>query len=229
MPEYPDEAAFEGKIYRTDSWRVFRIISEFVDGFEKLTEIGPSVSIFGSARLKPASPYYNLALDVSQEIAKRGFAVITGGGPGLMEAANKGAQSVEGISCGVGVEVPYEKETNAFIDPKYRIRFRYFFVRKVMFIRYAQACVFLPGGFGTLDELFEAVTLIQTGKVHPFPVYLMGKTYWSGLKDWIEAELLSLECVSKEDLNLLQITDDPQEVANGIEEHYEKHKSFKNF
>lgn len=150
MPDNQDE--FEEKLFRTDAWRVFRIISEFVDGFETLTKIGPSVSIFGSSRLKESSPYYPMAIDVAKKISQRGFAVITGGGPGIMEAANKGAQSTGGKSCGVGIDVPYEKETNPYLDPEYRLKFRYFFVRKVMFIRYAQACVFLPGGLGTLDE-----------------------------------------------------------------------------
>lgn len=226
----PDKNSdFEEKMFRTDSWRVFRIVSEFVDGFEKLTEIGPSVSIFGSARLPPSSPYYKMALEVAQKIAERGFAVITGGGPGIMEAANKGAKSADGISCGVGIDVPTELETNAFIDPKYRLRFRYFFVRKVMFIRYAQACVFLPGGYGTLDELFETLTLIQTGKIHSFPIYLMGSEYWKGLKDWLMDTPLKMSCIGENDLSLFTITDDPEEVANGIERHYEQNKTFRNF
>lgn len=217
------------KMLTTDSWRVFRIISEFVDGFESLTKLGPSVSIFGSARLKPPSPYYNLAIDVAQRIAERGFAIITGGGPGLMEAANRGAQSVNGPSCGLAVDLPFEAEPNPFLDPKYRLQFRYFFVRKVMFIRYAQGYVFLPGGFGTMDELFEALTLIQTKKIHPFPIYLMGKTYWEGLMEWIRTTILQHDCISESDLNLIQITDDPEEVANGIERHYQRERAERNF
>jgi uncharacterized protein (TIGR00730 family) len=213
----------------TDSWRVFRIISEFVDGFETMTNLGPSVSIFGSARLSPASPYYNLAIDVAQQISKKGFAIITGGGPGIMEAANKGAQSVNGNSCGLSVDLPWELEPNGFIDPKYRLKFRYFFIRKVMFIRYAQGYVFLPGGYGTLDELFEALTLIQTKKIHYFPIYLMGKEYWEGLMDWIHKSLIAYGCLSKEDLKLIQITDDPEEVANGIERHYQRDRAERNF
>lgn len=224
-----DLSEFEAKLFRTDSWRVFRIISEFVDGFEKLTEIGPSVSIFGSARFESSSPYYKMAVDVAKKIAERNFAIITGGGPGIMEAANKGAQSVGGLSCGVGIDVPKELETNEFIDSRYRLKFRYFFIRKVMFIRYAQACVFLPGGFGTLDELFETLTLIQTEKIRPFPIYLMGKEYWSGLKDWIGNVPLENGCISKEDLNQLQITNDPEEVAEGIEKHFKKDRHLKNF
>ena len=194
-----------------------------------MTNIGPSVSIFGSARLPPASIYYNMAIDVSQHVSKRGFAIITGGGPGIMEAANKGAQSVSGRSCGLSIDLPMESASNQFIDVKYNLRFRYFFVRKVMFIRYAQGYVFLPGGVGTLDELFEAITLIQTKKIHPFPIYLMGATYWTGLMDWIKGTLLSHGCISPEDLDLLHITDDPEEVANGIERHYQRHRVQRNF
>jgi hypothetical protein len=217
------------QLFTTDSWRVFRIISEFVDGFESMTNIGPSVSIFGSARLPSASPYYNLAIDVSQHIAKKGFAIITGGGPGIMEAANKGAQSVNGASCGLSVDLPFESDCNPFIDPKFRLHFRYFFVRKVMFIRYAQGYVFLPGGFGTLDELFEALTLIQTKKIHYFPIYLMGKEYWEGLMEWIEKTMIANGCVSRDDLKLIQITDDPEEIANGIERHYQRDRAERNF
>lgn len=219
----------EDKLLTTDSWRVFRIVSEFVDGFETMTSLGPSVSIFGSARLPPASPYYNLAIDVAQQISQRGFAIITGGGPGIMEAANKGAQASKGQSCGLAVDLPFEAEPNRFIDPKFRLQFRYFFVRKVMFIRYAQGYVFLPGGFGTLDELFEALTLIQTKKIHPFPIYLMGSTYWEGLMDWIKATAVAQGCVSKGDLDLLHITDNPEEVANGIERHYQRERAERNF
>lgn len=217
------------QVFSADAWRVFRIISELVDGFETMTDLGPSVSIFGSARLKPASPYYNMAIDVAQHVANRGFAIITGGGPGIMEAANKGAQMVNGRSCGVSIDLPMESASNNFIDIKYNLRFRYFFVRKVMFIRYAQGYVFLPGGVGTLDELFEALTLIQTHKIHPFPIYLMGKAYWEGLIDWIKDTVLAHECISPEDLDLMHITDDPEEVANGIERHYQRDRAERNF
>lgn len=216
-------------IFTADSWRVFRIISEFVEGFETMTSLGPSVSIFGSARLKPATPYYNLAVDVAQHVSQRGFAIITGGGPGIMEAANKGAQSVNGKSCGLSIDLPFEFTANPFIDPKYNLHFRYFFVRKVMFIRYAMGYVFLPGGFGTLDEFFEALTLIQTEKIRPFPIYLVGKAYWSGMMDWIKDTMIANECISPTDLNLIQISDDPEEIANGIERHYQREKSEKNF
>lgn len=220
---------YSSKMFSTDSWRVFRIISEFVEGFETMSQIGPSVSIFGSARLQPASLYYNLAIDVAQHISKKGFAIITGGGPGIMEAANKGAQSVNGASCGLGISLPTEAAANNFIDAKYNLRFRYFFIRKVMFIRYAQGYVFLPGGVGTLDELFEALTLIQTRKIHPFPIYLIGSDFWKGLLDWLIETPLSLGCISTEDLKLMQITDDPEEVANGIERHYQRDRSERNF
>ncbi len=219
----------DDKILTRDSWRVFRILSEFVEGFENMTNIGPSVSIFGSARLPPTSPHYQMAVDVAQHIAKKGFAIITGGGPGIMEAANKGAQEAKGISCGLSIDLPMEYEPNPYIDLKYRLQFRYFFVRKVMFIRYAQGYVFLPGGVGTLDELFEALTLIQTQKIRAFPIYLMGSGYWVGLMKWIQDTVLAEGAISAEDLNLLQITDDPAEVAHGIERHYQRYRTDRNF
>lgn len=219
----------ESKISTSDAWRVFRILSEFVSGFEIMANLGPSVSVFGSARLKPESPYYALAVAVAKEISLKGFTIITGGGPGIMEAANKGAQEGKGKSCGVGIDLPQESELNSFIDLKYRLRFRYFFVRKVMFIRYAQGYVFLPGGYGTLDEMFEALTLIQTEKIHPFPIYLLGSAYWKGMLDWIEEILLGQECITKDDFKLIQVTDDPKEVANGIERHFHRHRSLRNF
>lgn len=217
------------KIYTSDSWRIFRILSEFVEGFETMTNIGPSVSVFGSARVQPNHPYYQMGIDVGQHLCKKGFAVITGGGPGLMEAANKGAQSAEGSSCGLSIDLPMEYEPNPFIDANYRLQFRYFFVRKVMFIRYAQGYVFLPGGFGTLDELFEALTLIQTHKIRAFPIYLMGAKFWDGILDWIKHTLLEQKMISAEDLNLFQITDDPEEVAHGIERHYQRNRIERNF
>lgn len=224
-----DNVEDEAHLFTTDSWRVFRIVSEFVDGFESMTTIGPSVSIFGSARLPPESPYYKLGIDVAEHVARKGFAIITGGGPGIMEAANKGAQMANGKSCGLGVDLPFEADLNPFIDRKYRLNFRYFFVRKVMFIRYAQGYVFLPGGFGTMDELFEALTLIQTDKIHPFPIYLMGKEYWKGLIEWMRSTMLGERCVTENDLKLITMTDDPEEVANGIERHYQRDRAQKNF
>ncbi|MDP1836032.1 MAG: TIGR00730 family Rossman fold protein [Chlamydiales bacterium] len=216
-------------IFAKDAWRVFRIISEFVDGFETMTNLGPSVSIFGSARLPPDNPYYQMGIEVAQQVSQRGFAIITGGGPGLMEAANKGAQSMKGASCGLAIDLPFEESSNAFIDPRYRLQFRYFFVRKVMFIRYAQGFVFLPGGFGTMDELFEALTLIQTNKIRKFPIYLMGTSYWAGLFDWIRNTVVKMGCIYEEDLHLLRFTDDPKEVADGIELHYRSDQTDLNF
>lgn len=203
-----------------DAWRIFRIISEFVDGFETMTYLGASVSIFGSARTEKESPYYKLAVETSKKIAEKGFAIITGGGPGIMEAGNKGAQEAKGKSCGVSVNLPFEPDCNPYIDKKYSLSFRYFFVRKVMFVRYAQAFVVLPGGVGTLDELFEAITLIQTKKIKPFPIFLMGSSYWAGLIEWLKKEPLQHNYISLSDFDLLTITDDPDEVANKIAAHY---------
>lgn len=229
MSEQKSDSDPNKQVFTADSWRVFRVLSELVEGFETMTDLGPSVSIFGSARLMPASPYYNLAVDVAQHISNKGFAIITGGGPGIMEAANKGAQLANGRSCGVSIDLPHESASNLYIDQKYNLRFRYFFIRKVMFIRYAQGYVFLPGGLGTLDELFEALTLIQTKKIHPFPIYLMGVTYWEGLMDWIKGTILAHGCISPEDLDLVKLTDDPEEVANGIERHYQRDRAIRNF
>lgn len=226
---FEDEKQRSKRLLAIDSWRVFRIISEFVDGFETMTALGPSVSIFGSARLPPASPYYNMAIDVAEHISRKGFAVITGGGPGLMEAANKGAQAAGGNSCGLSIDLPNEAEPNHFIDRRYQLQFRYFFIRKVMFIRYAQGYVFLPGGFGTLDELFEALTLIQTEKINRFPIYLMGTSYWLGLIDWLKERALRDGCIAPKDLNLFKITNDPEEVAIGIDQHYKTSKGQRNF
>lgn len=215
--------------HTTDAWRVFRIVAEFVDGFETMVRIGPSVSIFGSSRFSPDDPYYQLGRQTAHEIIKRGFSVITGGGPGVMEAANRGAQEAQGNSCGLVIDLPFEAKPNSYIDEAYKLSFRYFFVRKVMFIRYAQGYVFLPGGVGTCDELFESLTLIQTKKANPFPVYLLGSDYWGGLIDWMKNTMLKRGCISPEDMDLFQVTDDPAEVAEGIEIHYKKHHTKCNF
>lgn len=212
-----------------DSWRVFRIISEFVDGVETMTDLGPSVSVFGSARTEPNSKYYEMGVEMARRVAEKGFAIITGGGQGLMEAANKGARDAGGKSCGLGIDLPYEIEQNPYVDQKYSLNFRYFFIRKVMFMRYAQAYVVLPGGFGTLDEFFEALTLIQTKKTSFFPVYLMGVDYWSDLIHWLKNTTLENQMISKEDLDLWTLTDDPEEVANGIEKNYKNRKNRRNF
>jgi uncharacterized protein (TIGR00730 family) len=212
-----------------DAWRVFRILSEFVEGFETMTSIGPSVSFFGSTQIKENDPYYNIASKLASKISKKGFAIITGGGPGIMEAANEGARMVKGISCGLSIDLPQEEQPNPFIDRRYLLKFRYFFVRKVMFVRYAQAFVVLPGGFGTLDELFEALTLIHTKKIRAFPIYLVGKSYWKGLLDWLRETVAAHHNIALEDLNLLTVTDDLDEIANGIEAHYQKVKRLENF
>ena len=179
---------------KSDTWRVFRIMAELVEGFEALNNIGPAVTIFGSARLEPGSPYYNKCLKVPESLAKDGFAVISGGGPGIMEAANKGAQNANGTSVGLNIELPMEQTPNQFQD--IRVEFRYFFVRKLMFVKYAVAYVIFPGGFGTMDELFEALTLIQTKKIRGFPVVLVGKEYWSGLIDWMKKTVLAAKAAS---------------------------------
>ncbi len=206
-----------------DSWKIFRIISEFVDGFETMADIGPSVTIFGSARLSPDHPYYKLGETIGRKISEKGIGVITGGGPGLMEAANKGAQVGGSPSCGVAVDLPFEDDANPFVDKKYLLKLRYFFIRKVLFIRYAQAYVFLPGGLGTLDELFEAMTLMQTHKTKPFPIFLVGKSHWEGLLNWAKNTLLEQNFISQSDLDELTITDDPDLIADTIDKHHKKY------
>jgi uncharacterized protein (TIGR00730 family) len=203
---------------KSDTWRVFRIMAELVEGFEALNNIGPAVSVFGSARLAPGSPYYNKCLKVAESLAKDGFAVISGGGPGIMEAANKGAQNANGTSVGLNIALPMEQTQNQFQDV--RIEFRYFFVRKLMFVKYAIAYVIFPGGFGTLDELFEALTLIQTKKIRGFPVVLVGREYWSGLIDWMKNTLLAADSINKEDLDFMHIVDEPEEVCAIINRRY---------
>lgn len=212
----------KGQKAEMDAWRIFRILSEFVDGFETMTNIGPSVSFFGSARIGRDHPYYHLAIETAQKVAAKGFGIITGGGPGIMEAANKGAQAAKGRSCGVSVNLPFEESHNAFIDPQYNLSFRYFFVRKVMFIRYALAFVFLPGGMGTLDELFEALTLMQTNKIKPFPIFLMGSSYWEGLIQWLRKHPLREDFLSESDFERITITDDSDFVAAQIEKHFKQ-------
>jgi uncharacterized protein (TIGR00730 family) len=203
---------------KSDTWRVFRIMAELVEGFEALNNIGPAVSVFGSARVDPGSPYYNKCLKVAESLAKDGFAVISGGGPGIMEAANKGAQNANGTSVGLNIALPMEQTQNSFQDV--RIEFRYFFVRKLMFVKYAVAYVIFPGGFGTLDELFEALTLIQTKKIRGFPVVLVGREYWSGLIEWMKNTLLAADSINKEDLDFMHIVDEPEEVCAIINRRY---------
>jgi hypothetical protein len=218
------------RTHSLDSWRIFRIMAEFVDGFETMTFLGPSVAIFGSTNRQPKErKYYDLAEEISKKIVQKGFGIITGGGPGIMECANKGAQAGGGKSCGLCINLPMEEKPNPYIDPRFELSFRYFFVRKVMFVRYARGFVVLPGGFGTLDELFEALTLIQTGKVKFFPVYLVGKDYWKGLLDWIKNTVLAHGNIKAEHFDLIRLSDDPDEIAEGIEKHYRQTKSLENF
>ncbi|WP_332645137.1 TIGR00730 family Rossman fold protein [Aeromicrobium sp.] len=195
----------------TDPWRVLRIQSEFVEGFGALAELGPAVSIFGSARTKPEDPMYEAARQIAAKLCGEGYAVITGGGPGVMEAANKGASECGGVSVGLGIELPHEQGMNEYVD--LGINFRYFFVRKTMFVKYAQGYVVMPGGFGTMDELFEAMTLAQTGKITSFPIVLFGTEYWGGLIDWLRNTMLTDYKVSAEDIDMLHITDDVDEAV----------------
>ena len=203
-----------------DTWRIFRIMSEFVDGFEALSKIGKAVSIFGSARTKPENRHYKLAEEIAYHIAKAGYAIITGSGPGLMEAANKGAQRAEGYSIGLNIQLPREQKPNKFVDTV--LSFRYFFVRKVMFVKYAKAFVILPGGFGTLDEFFEAITLIQTNRIPKFPVILFDSKYWKPLLEWLKTTVYSHGNISKEDMKLFVLADEPKEVALVIKRFYDK-------
>ena len=197
-----------------DSWRLFKILAEFVDGFEELHEIYPCVSIFGSARVKPGDEVYEKTVVIAKKLAENGYHIITGGGPGVMEAGNKGAKEGEAKSIGLNIKLPMEQKPNPYID--IGLDFRYFFVRKVMFLKYAQAYIGMPGGFGTLDEIFEAATLIQTRRMRPFPIVLMGSDYWTPLVDWMKENSLKNGFISKEDLELLSIMDDPDEVVKMI-------------
>jgi uncharacterized protein (TIGR00730 family) len=213
-----------------NSWTVFKIMAEFVEGFEKMAEIGPCVSIFGSARTQPGSKYYELAVEVASALTRAGFGVITGGGPGVMEAGNKGAHQAGGASVGLNIELPFEQHSNPYIDPDKDIQFNYFFVRKVMFVKYAQGFVVLPGGFGTLDELFEALTLIQTLKIDKFPVVLVGRDFWSGLIEWIREVLLErARNISPEDMQLFKVVDTAEEVVDYITNFYSQHVVKPNF
>jgi uncharacterized protein (TIGR00730 family) len=226
--------AFENKDWQeikvTDSWQIFKIMSEFVDGFEKLAKIGPCVSIFGSARTKNENPYYTLAEDCARLLTERGYGVISGGGPGIMEAANKGAYQAGGKSVGLNIELPFEQFHNKYIDRDKLLEFDYFFVRKVMFMKYSQGFIILPGGFGTLDEMFEALTLIQTGKIARFPIVLVGSSYWTGLIDWIKQTMLLQENnIHEEDLNLFRIVDTAEEAAEHIFRFYDKYVLKPNF
>lgn len=212
-----------------DLWRVFRIMAEFVEGFETMAKIKPSVIVFGSARTKPGEKYYKLTEEVSKALVKKGFGITTGGGPGIMEAANKGAMEAGGSSTGINIELPHEQGANQYIDPDKLLNFRYFFVRKLMFFKYAQGYILMPGGFGTIDEGFEVLTLIQTGKTDKFPIVLMGKEFWNPLIEWVKEYQLKQGYISLGDLNLFSITDDPKEAAKIISDFHKGKKLTPNF
>jgi len=218
------------EIKATDSWQIFKVIAEFVEGFEKMASIGPCVSIFGSARTEPNNVYYKLAEEIAYKLTQSGYGVITGGGPGVMEAANKGAQRGDGISVGLNIELPFEQSSNPYIDPDKLLSFKHFFVRKVIFQKYAQGFIVLPGGFGTFDEFFESATLIQTGKIGRFPIVLVGQEFWKGLIDWIE-EVVQLEQnnISPEDMNLFTTVDTADEAVGVINDFYSKYLLSPNF
>ena len=208
------------EIRTNDSWSLFKVMSEFVNGYEKLSSIGPCISIFGSARTKSNHPTYILTTEIAKAVSKLGYGVITGGGPGIMEAANKGANEVGGVSVGLNINLPMEQESNKYIDKDKLIDFQYFFVRKVMFIKYAQGFIVMPGGVGTLDELFESFTLLQTSKINKFPIILVGRDYWKGLIDWIKEKLLGLNNISSEDLKLFEVVDTVEEVIECLNRFY---------
>jgi uncharacterized protein (TIGR00730 family) len=225
---------FENKewneIKANDSWAVFKMMSEMVEGFEKLSRIGPCVSIFGSARTKPDNKYYQLAVEIGNKLTQHGYGVITGGGPGIMEAGNKGAYEGKGKSVGINIDLPFEQRANEYIDSDKLLSLDYFFVRKVMFMKYSQGFIILPGGFGTLDELFEAITLIQTKKIGKFPIILIGKNYWEGLFDWVKKQLLEAENnISPEDLDLFRLVETADEAVQIIDEFYKKYTLKPNF
>jgi len=206
-----------------NSWTMFKVLSEFVEGFDRLNKVGPCVSIFGSARTKPDDPNYKLAESIAKRLTDEGYGVITGGGPGVMEAGNKGAYENGGISVGLNIDLPFEQNNNPYIDHDKNMDFRFFFVRKVMFVKYAQAFVVLPGGFGTLDELFEVLTLVQTKKIVSVPVILVGRSYWTGLKEWITTVMLEkANNINASDLDLIPIVDEPDEIMQIIKEFYAK-------
>lgn len=218
------------EIRTNDSWAIFKIMSEFVNGYESMARIGPCVSIFGSARTKPDDKYYLLAERTAYKISKAGYGVITGGGPGIMEAGNKGAHRGEGTSVGLNIELPFEQHFNPYIDKDKNLNFDYFFVRKVMFVKYSQGFVVMPGGFGTLDELFEAITLIQTKKIGKFPIILVGTEYWSGLLDWIKNVMIDKQKnASPEDMDLIKLVDTEDEVVEVLDAFYKKYNLSPNF
>ena len=217
------------EIKSSDSWAIFKVVSEMVEGFEKLARIGPCVSIFGSARVKPDHIYYKIAEEIGIKLVQHGYGVITGGGPGIMEAGNKGAQQQKGKSVGLNIYLPFEQHNNIYIDRDKLINFDYFFVRKVMFVKYSQGFIVMPGGFGTLDELFEAITLIQTKKIGKFPIVLVVKEYWEGLMKWIKKIMLEEKFINPQDLELLSLVDTPEEAVEVIDNFYSKYGLVPNF
>lgn len=227
------EDAFKEKDWKeiksNDSWAIFKVMSEFVEGFDRMSKIGPCVSIFGSARTKPDNPYYVLAEEIAYQVTQHGYGVITGGGPGIMEAANKGASRGQGKSVGLSISLPFEEASNKFIDVDKKLVFDYFFVRKVMFVKYSQGFIVLPGGMGTMDELFEAITLIQTKKIGKFPIILVGKKFWDGMFQWIKTTLAEEKMISIEDLDLIHVVDEAKEAVAIIDEFYSKYLLKPNF
>ncbi len=225
--------AFDNKDWQeikvTDSWQIFKIMAEFVEGFEKMAKIGPCVSVFGSARTPQDSKYYKIAEETASLLTEHGYGVISGGGPGIMEAANKGAFEAGGKSVGLNIELPFEQFHNRYIDRDKLMEFNYFFVRKVMFMKYSQGFIVLPGGFGTMDEMFEAITLIQTGKIARFPIVLVGREYWSGLLDWVENHMLDAKNISADDLTLYRVVDTAEEAVEHIVRFYNKYVLKPNF
>jgi uncharacterized protein (TIGR00730 family) len=217
------------EIKSEESWRIFKIMSEFVEGIDKLAKIGPCVSIFGSARTSPENPYYKIAEEIAAKLVRHGYGVITGGGPGIMEAGNKGAASERGRSVGLNIELPFEQKPNPYIDSDKNINFDFFFVRKVMFVKYSQGFIIMPGGFGTLDEMFESLTLIQTHKIGRFPVVLVGKDYWGGLIDWMKKTMVAAGNIHEEDLELFALVDTPTEAVRVIDDFYAKYLLKPNF
>lgn len=214
----------------SDSWQIFKIMSEFVDGFEKMQKIGPCVSIFGSARTKPDNKYYIIAEEIAYKLTQEGYGIITGGGPGIMEAANKGAKRGNGKSVGLNIDLPFEQKPNEFIDRDKSIDFNYFFVRKTIFLKYSQGFIGMPGGFGTIDELFESLTLVQTNKIAEYPIILVGKEYWQGLFDWIKSTMLYKEHnIHESDLDLFKLVDTADEAVSHIVEFYSKYLLKPNF
>tara|TARA_X000000950_G_C13789276_1_gene608660 strand:+ start:201 stop:890 length:690 start_codon:yes stop_codon:yes gene_type:complete len=226
MNHFSNQLKNWNNVKANDSWALFKIMSEFVHGYENMSRIGPCISIFGSARTAPEDPYYRLTTEIAESVVKSGLGIITGGGPGIMEAANLGAKNAGGISVGLNINLPFEQKANLYIDEDKLMNFEYFFVRKVIFMKYSQGFVVMPGGFGTLDELFEALTLIQTEKIKKFPIILVGKKFWGGLMDWINTTLLEEHKIDPDDLDLIRVVETKKEVLEHLERFYHK-ESFK--